>query len=348
VALALGLLALAVFAASCSSGDSSDSKSSSKTTTSVATQVAGEAAVKPVGAETAVAAYLKDQGLEYAGDCANASLPRDKGKWCSTLVSGADSNEQKVYGIGPVGQKPEKQITITRHGSAQLTPGYQVPVGGGNVGTPQELTGDQLAANAFITGNLILDQQAGIGNGLGDLPAGAPNATPETGGGGPATTAPPATTTPPITNTSPDTGVGEYPPTGSIVVDNPNVLVAGEAVFHGSGCSANEPLTIRFDGQEIGTISADPQGAFAGSLSIPPGTAPGAHSLTVRGANCVFNSSINVTGAKLAFTGSSNHTTSYVLGGIAAIVLGFVLVVSARRRKNRRHRRRLPPPAATA
>jgi LPXTG-motif cell wall-anchored protein len=135
-------------------------------------------------------------------------------------------------------------------------------------------------------------------------------------------------------------------PPGGIVVDNPVVQVGGEVAFSGSGCEANEPLQIFFDGHPIGTISADPSGKFAGSISIPPGTAPGAHSLSVRGANCSFNATITVQGGNLAFTGSSSHTTTYVLGALAAIMVGFVLVVSSRRRRNGVRGRRLQPPTA--
>ena len=112
--------------------------------------------------------------------------------------------------------------------------------------------------------------------------------------------------------------------------------------FRGSGCLANETLQVSFDGHPIGTISADAGGTFAGSITIPPGTAPGAHLLTVQGSVCSFNATINVAG-NLAFTGSSSHTETYVLGGIAAVVVGFVLVVGSRRRRNGVRGRHIPP-----
>ena len=340
--VALGVLVFAVVAASCDSGSSS---SSDKKSTPSSTAAADQVALTPVGAEAAVAKYLKTQGIEYAGDCADAKLPRDKGKWCSTLLEGADSNDKKVYGIGPVGEKPTKSITITRHGSAQLTPGFQVGVADGNVGDPSQLTREQLEANAFITGNLVLDQAAGIGNGLGDLPAGAQTPGGQTGGGGTGgggTAAPPPPT---VIVTPPNNGGAQYPANGIIVVVNPTVEVGGEVQFNGSGCGANEPLQVSFDGTPIGTISADAQGSFAGSISIPLGTTPGAHTLTVKGAVCVLNASITVVGA-LAFTGSSNHTVTYVLGALAAIMLGFVLVVGTRRRRLGIRGRQMPPPSS--
>ena len=323
--IAVAVLAFGILAASCDSGSSN---SATPTSTATASEAAAQPAT-PTGAEAGVAQYMSSQGIEYAGDCATTQLPRDKGKWCSTLVEGADSNDKKVYGVGPVGEKPTKMITLTRHGSAQLTPGLQVGVADGNVGSPEQLTPQQLAGDLFITGNLILDQQAGIGNGLADLPGGEPGTGGQTGTGGTGG----GTGTPPEVISQPGTGTGQYPPAADIVVDDPNVEVGGIAVFRGSGCATNEPLQVLFDGGPIGAISADPQGTFAGSISIPLGTAPGPHTVTVRGASCVFNTTITVRGGSLAFTGSTSHTGTYVLGAFAAIVLGLVLIVGTRRRK---------------
>jgi LPXTG-motif cell wall-anchored protein len=338
-AIAAILVVLAVVLGACSdSNDSSntekksDSTEESTTSTTAADGTAQNAATEPVGAAAALAEYLKGQGYEYAGDCADAQLPRDKGKWCSTLKSTDPAAGTETYDVGPVGEKPQKTVTVKRRGAAELTPGYQVGVGQGNVGTPQQLTREQLEADTFITGNLILDQQAGIGAGLGDLPTGAPTGgTGGTGGnggggGGGGGGVPPVTTVP-------GGGNAAYPPNGGIVVENPNVDVGGEVAFEGSGCLPNETLQVLFDGHPIGTISSDADGRFAGSISIPKGTAPGAHTLTVRGSGCVFNTTINVSG-NLAFTGSSSHTSTYVLAGIAAVVVGFVMVFGARRRKH--------------
>jgi hypothetical protein len=311
-------MALGLLAASCDSGGSG-SKSSSTTKPPSTTGVT-QAGAEPVGPEAAVAKYLASQNIEYAGDCAIAKLPRDKGKWCSTLRSGADNPDQKVYDVGPVGSKPEKVLTVNRHGKATLTPGNQVGVQNGNVGQPQQLTYAEIAGNAFISGNLLLDQQAGIGKGLADLPGGQTSPPPTTGGGGGGGGNPPPTTQPP------------YPPNGGGVVENPTVPVGNDVVFRGSGCGANEQLVVLIDGKPSGTITSGPDGTFAGSITIPPGTAPGIHSLTVQGQHCVFNSTIIVQG-NLAFTGSSSHTSTYVLGGMTAVIIGSILVVGSRRRR---------------
>jgi LPXTG-motif cell wall-anchored protein len=340
-ALGAVLLTLALILAACDSGGSSsnsdksnDTSSSSRATSTTGAASGGSAqnaATTPVGAEAAVAEWVKGQGLEYAGDCADAQLPQDKGKWCSTLKSSDPVNGTETYDVGPVGEQPQKTITVKPRAAAQLTPGYQVGVGDSNVGTPRQLTQAELQADAFITGNLLLDQAAGIGNGLSDLPAGAPTGNEGGGGGGGGGTGTPATTIPGGGGGGAGGGA-EYPPTGGIVVTNPTVDVGGEVGFRGSGCVANEPLTISFDGHPIGTINADASGSFAGSISIPKGTAPGTHVLTVQGSGCVFNTTITVAGS-LAFTGSSSNTSTYVLAGIAAVVVGAVLVIGSRRRR---------------
>jgi hypothetical protein len=79
---------LAVILAACDSGsDSSNAdKNGSDTTESSTTattsgSTAENAATAPEGALAAINEYVKGQGHEYVGDCADAELPRDKAKW---------------------------------------------------------------------------------------------------------------------------------------------------------------------------------------------------------------------------------------------------------------------------
>jgi LPXTG-motif cell wall-anchored protein len=221
-------------------------------------------------------------------------------------------------------------VTGTNNSQVALTPATQIGSIGGNLGSLVHLTYDDLSGNVFIAGNLLLDQQAGKGNGLADIP---PPPTPTTqppagggqGGGQPTVTQQDVTPAP-----------TQYPPNGGITVDQPTITPGGTETFRGTGCQANETLTVLFDGTVIGTITANANGDFAGSVTIPKTAAPGTHTLTVKGSVCVLNATITVSGA-LAFTGSSSHTSTYVLLGIAAIMVGMVLVVGARRRR-RGHR----------
>ena len=244
------------------------------------------------------------------------------------------------------------KVTTADGQEAQLGPAKSVVVISGDLGTINTLTYEQLANDIFIAGNLALDLQAGKGKGLADI-LGAPtgnaagsnntgNGNTGTGPGGP-TVLGGDVNAPIVVDQTPIVGGEQYPPTGGIVIDNPNVEVGGEATFHGSGCVPNETLQVLFDNKLIGTIQSDAQGNFAGSLRIPPGTAPGIHLLTVRGAVCILNANINVLGGRLAFTGSSNHTGTYVLAGLAAVIVGFILVVGTRRRRRGVQGRSFPP-----
>jgi hypothetical protein len=340
VAAAL-VVALAAFLAGCdggSSGSQSESTSKPPSAAERAALSAQSVTTELAGPEAAIAGYLSGQGIEYVGDCADAQLPRDTGTWCSTAAGHDDAASTRTYDLGPVGGKAKKQLTLKARGTAVLTPGHEVGVADGDVGQPQELTREDLQSDIWITGNLLLDQAVGIGNGLTDLPAGV--AEPGTGGGG-------RTGTPAAAPVAPPSIVGDsqYPAQGSLVVENPTAQVGAEVAFRGSGCSANGVLQITFDGQAVGTIAADASGTFAGSISIPRGTSPGEHALSVRGSNCSFNTTVTVAASGLAFTGASGRTGTTVLVGIVAIVLGFVLVVGARRRRHVGGGRPSPPGA---
>jgi FecR-like protein len=241
------------------------------------------------------------------------------------------------------------KVTTADGAAAQLEPAKSVVVTQGDLGTINTLTYDQLSNNVFIAGNLALDLQAGKGQGLLDLPqpptgnAAGPGGT--GGRGGAAPTVAGGDTTGQVTVAGAFVAREQYPPSAGMVVDDPNVEVAGESAFRGAGCVPNEVLQVLFDHVPIGTVASNSQGSFAGTITIPPGTKPGVHLLTVRGAVCVLNANITVRGGavRLAFTGSSSHTSTYVLGGIAAVVVGLMLVVGTRRRRRGLQGRSFPP-----
>jgi hypothetical protein len=222
-------------------------------------------------------------------------------------------------------------VTTPSGALASLLSGTEVIVDGGQLGNVLHLSFDDLNGDQWILQNLLLDQQEGKGNGLGDLPAPTTTTTttttapPNPGGGGGGL---------PLVSQDVTPGGTQYPPTGGgITVENPTVGVGGEVAFSGTGCIAGETLQVLWDGQLVGTLLADGQGNFAGHITIPVGTAPGLHTLTVRGSQCVFSATISVLGASLARTGASNHTVTYVFSSLAAIAVGLVLVVGTRRRR---------------
>jgi LPXTG-motif cell wall-anchored protein len=330
-ALVVVLLALSVLAVAC---DNSSSSSSSKPKTSVKGADAQRVAYTPVGPEIAVAQYVTSLGHEYAGPCDLATLPHDEGKWCSTLVESQSTNDVKVYEVGPVGGKAEKTITLKRRGQQLLVPGENVPVANGDIGDVGRLTYEQMLADQYITDNLKQDRAAGIGKGLSELDgvAGAVIGRPadNTGTGGTGGTGTPNI----ITSPGNTVDANGYPVTGGIVVSPPTV--AGEVVFRGTGCAANETLTVSFDGTPIGTVVAGQTGDFSGQVNVPAGTPAGTHVVTIKGATCESTFTVDVAG-QLAFTGSSSHTSTIVLVGIAAIVAGTVLILASRRRRRQLH-----------
>ena len=153
----------------------------------------------------------------------------------------------------------------------------------------------ELSRHVFITGNLILDQAGGVGNGLGDLPAGVPGGgTGGTGdggtggaggdgGGGPAAVSRPRDGCRPVPAER-RASWSRTPPSTSAARSRSTARLPG-----------NESLQMLFDGHQIGTIFSD-AGQVRRLDPIPKGTAPGTHVLTVRGSDCVFNDDITVAG----------------------------------------------------
>jgi hypothetical protein len=231
-------------------------------------------------------------------------------------------------------------ITVTLGGTTvPLGNATKVTLDQGALGDAKPVTREELLANQFISANAFLDEVLGLG-GFSEFPPAATTPPPGGGGGGGAGGGGGTGGAQPTVSNAGDGGgvVGRYPPTGTIVVENPNVPPGGTVRFSGSGCGPNEHLSVLFDHRNVGTLTANANGEFAGSLTIPQNTTPGHHTLTVRGKTCELSVVINVLGQQtparpLAFTGSSNHTTTYLLVGAAAVLIGCVLVVGARRRR---------------
>jgi LPXTG-motif cell wall-anchored protein len=241
-------------------------------------------------------------------------------------------------------------VNVTLNGNVTpLTNATKVTLDQGALGDVQPVTREELLAIPFIAGNAFLDQLLGLGGVSEFPPAAATTPPPGGGGGGGGAGAGAGGAAPTVSNAGGGGGVvGAYPPTATIVVVDPNVPPGGTVQFSGSGCGPNEQLSVLFDDRPVGTLTANANGEFAGSLGIPQSTTPGVHTLKVRGKTCELSVTINVVAPQaqarpLAFTGSSNHTSTYVLVGAAAVLIGAVLVVGARRR---RAGRATGPPAA--
>ena len=114
-------------------------------------------------------------------------------------------------------------------------------------------------------------------------------------------------------------------------------VVRGETVdVKGSGCAAGSTVTVTFDdGTVLGTFTADENGDFVTTVTIPSNATLGEHLLTATCGDVEQFLRVNVLGESvtqgtLARTGTSS--TGPLVGiGAAAIVLGAAFVYGARR-----------------
>ncbi len=104
---------------------SSSAPTTTTTSTTAASPTATQGAATPV---EAIEAWLRTQGYEYSGDCADAKLETDAGKWCSTL-SKDDGNEQ-TYRVGRVFSQYKYALELEKSGSTwRVDDVDEIPVG---------------------------------------------------------------------------------------------------------------------------------------------------------------------------------------------------------------------------
>lgn len=95
--------------------------SSVTTTTTETTTLSSTTAASPTatqGAATpvdAVEAWLRGEGYEYSGDCADAKLETDSGTWCSTLAEG--EGDEQTYKVGRVFSQYKYSLELKKSGS---------------------------------------------------------------------------------------------------------------------------------------------------------------------------------------------------------------------------------------
>jgi LPXTG-motif cell wall-anchored protein len=136
----------------------------------------------------------------------------------------------------------------------------------------------------------------------------------------------------PGTTTTTTTTPGEDIPTVTVV--------RGETVdIKGDGCAPGATVTVTFDdGTLLGTFTADANGEFVSTITIPANATIGEHLITATcgdvqqflKVNVLGESVDNVSPGTLPRTGSSN--TGPLVGiGAAAVVLGAAFVYGSRR-----------------
>ena len=133
-----------------------------------------------------------------------------------------------------------------------------------------------------------------------------------------------------------------------------SVTAGGTVTVAGSGFAAEAELRfeLRSDPVDLGTVTADANGAFSRTLTIPAATPAGTHTLAViRADGTEVTASLTVTAASsggvgtpgdggsvgagdgdLATTGADS--TPYVIAAVVLLALGLGLVVLRRRRQN--------------
>lgn len=63
----------------------------------------------------AIEAWLRKEGYAYSGDCADAKLEADSGKWCSTLAQ--DRGEEQTYKVGRVFSQYKYSLLLEQSGN---------------------------------------------------------------------------------------------------------------------------------------------------------------------------------------------------------------------------------------
>ena len=140
--------------------------------------------------------------------------------------------------------------------------------------------------------------------------------------------APGSTTT---TEGGPTTTEGEIPQV--TVVRGETIDVAGE------GCAPGAEVVVTWDdGSELGTFTADDNGDFVTTITIPSSTSLGSHLITATCGDVQQFLRVNVLGESTSTGGSgalprtgSSNTAPLVCIGAGALVLGAAFVYGSRR-----------------
>ena len=105
----------------------------------------------------------------------------------------------------------------------------------------------------------------------------------------------------------------------------------------GSGCEANTLVVLSLDGggPQIGSTTADDQGNFTATATIPSDSAVGQHSVLAtctdpNGADLVATAPLRVTGG-LAVTGANFIPLASVM--VVTLAVGLILILIGRRRR---------------
>lgn len=127
---------------------------------------------------------------------------------------------------------------------------------------------------------------------------------------------------------------------GTLTIADPTLGPDDPFRIAGTGCPSNARVTVALDGEPTGTTTADADGAFTSTATVPAGTAPGVHTLTATCDDLVQSVRFTVpdpaTGGASPGDGALPWTGSDVgpllRGAIALALAGTGLVLLTRRR----------------
>jgi 5'-nucleotidase len=138
----------------------------------------------------------------------------------------------------------------------------------------------------------------------------------------------------------------DYPPVSEDLTVSDSTVVPGQSItISGSGAEPNSTVSIYLFSAPIllGTTTADGDGTFSATVTIPAGVSPGTHTLrAIQGGEVLASVALVVvgsgsggsSGSDLPFTGG---TTLPGIGiGVGLIAVGSTLLLLSRRRRSQR------------
>lgn len=113
---------------------STSSSTTTSTSTTAPTPTSSTVAPSPTATPDAttpveaVEAWLRNEGYAYSGDCADAKLDTDSGKWCSTLSG--DRGDGQTYRVGRVFSQYKYSLVLEKSGNTwSVVDVDEIPVG---------------------------------------------------------------------------------------------------------------------------------------------------------------------------------------------------------------------------
>jgi LPXTG-motif cell wall-anchored protein len=116
---------------------------------------------------------------------------------------------------------------------------------------------------------------------------------------------------------------------GGLTISPTSVKAGGSLTVDSSGWKASSSVTITLhsDPVVLGTVNSDASGAVHSTVTVPAGTAPGAHTIVATGSDAggtpqEVSTNVTVTAASSGGGGGSLPRTGAAVGALALVGLG--------------------------